>query len=53
MLPVRGPALLVALLIAHSIAQAQTPADPRRCRDGTPIAFSENGKRDTSRQPAS
>ena len=44
MLPVRAVALLAALLVAHSIAQAQTPADRHRCRDGTPIAFSENGK---------
>ena len=44
MLPVRGVALLVALVVANSIAQAQIPDERHRCNDGTPIAFSENGK---------
>jgi hypothetical protein len=44
MLLVRRMSVLAILLLAHEILQAQTPADPRRCRDGAPTRFSDNGK---------
>jgi hypothetical protein len=44
MLLVRSMAGLATLLLALAVLQAQTPADPHRCRDSNSTPFSDNGK---------